>query len=329
MWLRVIALLFGSLFLMSVDLPPQGPVPIEKPEEKAPAKSAAEPETKAEKFDKAEKPATEVPIPVEKPQVKPDDDAPAKADEKKTGDKKPDVSAPEKAKDAEGAKPDAAKQAEGPKPPTSETAAPTDDTTKTEEPEGPKLTIMPEDPEALKQCLADLTAIGSVFQTGERIDDGDGCGIDKPVVVKEILPGIKLNPTATIRCETALQLARWTKEMVLPAASKALTDSHITTINEGSIYACRLRNSATTGKISEHARGNGVDVASFSLSNGKTIPIKPRDKDSTLEGAFQRAVTAVACLYFTTVLAPGSDAAHEDHLHLDVIDRKGGYRYCW
>jgi hypothetical protein len=329
MWLRVIALLFGTFFLMSVDLPPQGPLPIEKPDEKAPAKSAAEPEAKSEKSGKQEKPATEVPIPVEKPQVKTDGKAPEKADEKKTDDKKTDLPASETAKEQQGSTPDAATEVQGPKLPAPDAAAPANDASKTEEPEGPKLTVMPEDPEALKQCLADLTAIGSVFQTGERIDDGDGCGIDKPVVVKEIVPGVKLNPTATVRCETALQLARWTKEMVLPAAAKALTDSHITAINEGSIYACRLRNSATTGKISEHARGNGVDVASFSLSDGKTIPIKPRDKDSTLEGAFQRAVTAVACLYFTTVLAPGSDAAHEDHLHLDVIERKGGYRYCW
>ena len=329
MWLRVIALLFGTFFLMSVDLPPQGPLPIEKPDEKVPAPSAVEPAAKSQKSEKPENPAPEVPIPVEKPPVKSDDKPPETIEEKKSDDKKTDVPATEKAKEPENSNADPSNGAESPKRPAPDATSPAGDSIKTEEEEGPKLTVMPEDPEALKQCLADLTAIGSTFQTGERIDDGDGCGIDKPVVVKEILPGIKLNPTATVRCETALQLARWTKEMVLPAAAKALPDSHITAINEGSIYACRLRNSASTGKISEHARGNGVDVASFSLSDGKTIPIKPRDKDSTLEGAFQRAVTAVACLYFTTVLAPGSDAAHEDHLHLDVIERKGGYRYCW
>ena len=84
----------------------------------------------------------------------------------------------------------------------------------------------------------------------------------------------------------------------------------------------------STGKISEHAHGNAVDIASFKLADGKTIDIQPRDEDGTLTGAFQRAVTASACLYFTTVLDPGSDEAHEMHLHLDVIERENGYRYC-
>uniref|UniRef100_UPI002617FC8A extensin family protein n=1 Tax=uncultured Rhizobium sp. TaxID=155567 RepID=UPI002617FC8A len=42
----------------------------------------------------------------------------------------------------------------------------------------------------------------------------------------------------------------------------------------------------------------------------------------------QRSLNAMACLYFTTVLSPGSDAAHQDHLHLDVIKRNSGFRYC-
>ena len=64
------------------------------------------------------------------------------------------------------------------------------------------------------------------------------------------------------------------------------------------------------------------------LDNGQKMEMKPRVEDSTLEGAFQRTATAGACLHFTTVLSPGSDAAHETHLHLDVLERKGGYRYC-
>ena len=53
-----------------------------------------------------------------------------------------------------------------------------------------------------------------------------------------------------------------------------------------------------------------------------------RQDDGTAEAAFQRALNALACLYFTTVLSPGSDAAHQDHLHLDVIKRRSGFRYC-
>ncbi|WP_349017662.1 extensin family protein [Rhizobium sp. 32-5/1] len=167
------------------------------------------------------------------------------------------------------------------------------------------------------------------FARSQRIDDGKGCGIEKPVIVDAVLPGIKLAPEGTMRCETAIELARWTKESVLPAAKIAFeAEGALTVINQASSYVCRLRNNASTGKISEHARGNAIDIASFTFKNGKTIPIEPRDEDGTLSGAFQRAVTASGCLYFATVLDPGSDEAHEDHLHFDVLERKNGYRYC-
>lgn len=196
------------------------------------------------------------------------------------------------------------------------------------EPE-PVLTIKPEDEKEHAACLADLKAIGAVFKEEPRIDDGKGCGIDKPLTLSTVLPGITLKPEGKMRCETALELARWTKDAVLPAAKVALeSEGDLTTINQASSYICRLRNNATTGKISEHARGNAIDIASFTFKSGKSIEIQPRDEDSTLAGAFQRAVTATGCLYFETVLDPGSDEAHEHHLHFDVIERKGGYRYC-
>ncbi|WVT72252.1 extensin family protein [Sinorhizobium chiapasense] len=179
------------------------------------------------------------------------------------------------------------------------------------------------------KCLTDLRAVGATFVEAKRIDDGKGCGIDKPLEVTSILPDVKLAPKGLMRCETALALARWTKETAQPAAEVAFAKNiKIKALNQASTYVCRLRNNATTGKISEHAHGNAVDIASFSLSDGTTIAIQPRDEDGTMEGAFQRAVTASACLYFKTVLDPGSDVAHESHLHLDVIDRRNGYRYC-
>lgn len=186
-----------------------------------------------------------------------------------------------------------------------------------------------ENPADYAKCLSELKALGTVFIEAKRIDDGKGCGIDKPLDVESVLPDVKLAPKGLMRCEAALALARWTKEAVLPAADVALAKgATVKTLNQASTYVCRLRNNGATGKISEHAHGNAVDIASFSLSDGKTIEIQPRDEDGTMTGAFQRAITASACLYFKTVLDPGSDAAHETHLHLDVIERRNEYRYC-
>ncbi|WSG73397.1 extensin family protein [Rhizobium beringeri] len=191
------------------------------------------------------------------------------------------------------------------------------------------LTIEPESDAEHAECTAALQALGAVFKDTPRIDDGNGCGIDKPIIISEALPGIKLKPEATIRCPAALALARWMKESVIPAASTALPEQgRITTVNQASAYICRLRNSAETGKISEHARGNAIDIASFHFEKGEDVAVRSRREDPTLTGAFQRTVSAAGCLYFTTVLDPESDAAHETHFHLDVIERKGSYRYC-
>ncbi|CAN7354458.1 extensin family protein [Rhizobium rhizogenes] len=218
----------------------------------------------------------------------------------------------------------------GPPVPIEKPAAPEPQSTTGEMqgPPRPPLAIAGEPDDEHKACLAQLTAIGATFKDVPRIDDGNGCGIDKPIAVTEPLPGIRLKPEGTMRCETALALAHWMKESVIPSAMALKDNGRIVTVNQASTYICRLRNNAATGKISEHARGNAVDIAGFTFENGKTIGIEPRREDPTLTGAFQRTASASACLYFSTVLDPDSDAAHETHFHLDVLKRKGEFRYC-
>ena len=41
----------------------------------------------------------------------------------------------------------------------------------------------------------------------------------------------------------------------------------------------------------------------------------------------REALRDAACHRFTTVLGPG-DPYHDGHIHLDVIQRRGGYRIC-
>jgi hypothetical protein len=219
--------------------------------------------------------------------------------------------------------------AEVPVVPTEKPATPQEEQT-TDEMQGPprpQLTVATEPDEEHQTCLKELTGMGAAFKEIARIDDGNGCGIDKPIALSSPLPGIELKPEGKMRCEAALALAQWMKQSVIPSAD-ALDNGKIVTINQASTYVCRLRNNASSGKISEHARGNAIDIASFTFENGKTIAIEPRREDPTLTGAFQRAASASACLYFTTVLDPESDAAHETHFHLDVIERNGGFRYC-
>lgn len=301
------AVLLAALALLpGARLPRTGPMPQVKPEAAIAAPPAAQPEKKPES---ASEPQS-APLPEQKPET------PPPASDVPTPQTKPGETSPAPTAEKFGP-PSPSQEGQAPKPPAEQTL------------EEQHLTIEPESDADHAECTRELQSLGVVFRETPRIDDGNGCGIDKPIIVSEALPGIKLKPEATLRCPTALALAQWMKGSVIPSASVALPESGgITTINQASAYICRLRNSAETGKISEHARGNAIDIASFSFEKGKDVAIRSRREDSTLTGAFQRTVSAAGCLYFRTVLDPESDAAHETHFHLDVIKRKGDYRYC-
>lgn len=178
-------------------------------------------------------------------------------------------------------------------------------------------------------CLAELDALGTVYETAEPILETDpDCGILRPLAVSEIVPGVALRPDARMRCETARALAVWVDRFVQPAAQLMAERGAVTGVDHGSTYICRRRNNQATGILSEHAFGNAIDVMGFRFADGSVIAVEPREREGTYAEAFQDGVRSAACLTFTTVLGPGSDAAHDDHLHLDVKARRGGFRLC-
>jgi hypothetical protein len=228
------------IMLTGAGLPETGPKPEVKPGDKqveqqadAPANVdvAPKPQPKPEtKPDVAEPDAASPDVP--KPDTKPGENT-------SDGDK-PTPSSDTTIKDAAAPK----REVQGPNLPDKQTL------------EAQHLTIEPESDADHSECVKELQSLGVVFTDLGRIDDGNGCGIDKPIKVTEALPGIKLKPDGVFRCPVALALARWMKGTVIPAAAIAAADQgRITTINQASSYICRLRNSAETGKISEHARG--------------------------------------------------------------------------
>jgi hypothetical protein len=192
----------------------------------------------------------------------------------------------------------------------------------------PSINAPKADEAALAHCEAELRKLGAVFERQEPLRGENGCGIEAPYRLDEIIRDVALSPSSQMRCETALALAQWTDTVVVPAAAALPEKVTLTRINHGSTYVCRRRNNSATGKMSEHAIGNAVDVMSFEFKGHDPIPVSPRAGDGTVEEAFQRAVRGGACLHFTTVLGPGTNASHADHLHLDIITRRGGYRLC-
>ena len=80
--------------------------------------------------------------------------------------------------------------------------------------------------------------------------------------------------------------------------------------------------------ISEHAFGNAIDVAAFTLADGRRITVEEGWHGTPEEQGFLHDVHLAACDNFTTVLAPGYNAAHYNHIHVDLMRRSSGDRPC-
>jgi len=173
-------------------------------------------------------------------------------------------------------------------------------------------------------CLERLTTLGVRFEPVPAITDGQ-CGARAPLRVLALPDGLQISP-ATLVCAAAEALARWTREVVAVEAARHL-EAQPTRIAIGTSYECRNQNHRANGKLSEHAFANAVDISGFEFKGRKAVQIGDHPAE-TPEALFQNAVRTQACAYFTTVLGPGSDAAHATHLHLDVRGRGRGFRLC-
>jgi hypothetical protein len=136
-----------------------------------------------------------------------------------------------------------------------------------------------------------------------------------------------LTPAATLACPLVSALDRWVSEGVQPAALRWF-GSPVTEIKQISAYSCRSMVGAGSSHISEHAFGNALDVAGFVLADGRKITVKDGWRGAPEEQGFLHDVHTAACETFSTVLAPGYNAAHYDHIHVDLMRRASGRHPC-
>jgi hypothetical protein len=177
----------------------------------------------------------------------------------------------------------------------------------------------PADPE----CPGRLGRLGVAFD--ESADVGEnGCSVRQAVLVSRLPDGLEVSPPSLMTCPLAEGLARWTLDVLSVEADRHF-GSAPTKLLIGTSYQCRNQRSGT--RLSEHAFGNAVDVMGFAFATRPSITVGAQP-DGSPEAAFQDAVRKGACASFTTVLGPGADADHGDHLHLDRRDRNRGFRIC-
>ncbi|MEM7500139.1 MAG: extensin family protein [Pseudomonadota bacterium] len=191
----------------------------------------------------------------------------------------------------------------------------------------------PEDPrpaetaEDFAACLAALDARRVAVERLQPIE-GDGfCGAERPVMLEKVGP-VTLEPPLRARCAVALATARWIDDVAEPLALLYL-NAPLRKVAISADYQCRKRRGGSgTDRYSEHAFANAVDVHALVLEGNRRVTVSPRDGEATPERAYQAGIRGGACAYFTTVLGPTTNEAHDDHLHFDLAQRPNGFRLC-
>ncbi len=167
---------------------------------------------------------------------------------------------------------------------------------------------------------------GDVDIQGDVVGDVPGriqaCGIEDAVRVRAV-SGVALNPPALMNCKTAKALKTWTDNGLKPAFRQR---GPVVEMRVAAHYVCRTRNNQRGARISEHGKGNAIDLSAFRMKDGEVITVLNGWGQGTTLRPLRRAYNR-ACGPFGTTLGPESDRFHRDHFHFDTANHRGG-PYC-
>lgn len=239
-----------------------------------------------------------------------------------------------------------AEEQPGPQPRARETAAArSDETSDPPKPSPPPSWSLSQIEAAKGACARLLKGLSLTYEPLEPVGTAGGCGIAAPVKVTTVGKAhpVRIKPAATLNCKLTAALVKWVDGHLQPVARREFKEP-VKRIQNVSSYVCRRRNNSPNGKLSEHALGNALDIAAFTLKSGKTVTVKagwrrqehtsvvddiaasiisPATPDSKFLGAAHKS----ACKVFSTILGPDANAAHHDHFHFD-LGRGGRYIMC-
>jgi hypothetical protein len=188
--------------------------------------------------------------------------------------------------------------------------------------------VMPNlsEPSPLSACRLRLTSDIASAPSLPPITGPGEC--EAPDVVRleaVVLPDqsrVAVTPPAILRCTMAEAIVGWVREEAAPRALDL--GSSLKAVENLTSFDCRGRNGIAGTKLSEHGKANALDIHSLRLANGKVVELT----DPHVPKDFREGLRKSACARFTTVLGPGADGFHEDHIHVDLLERRGGFRIC-
>ena len=183
-----------------------------------------------------------------------------------------------------------------------------------------------EEPPPPSACRLRLTAELAVAPSLPPLVGPGECGVDDVVRLEAVVlrdkSRVALTPPAIVRCTFAEAIVQWVREDVAPAVRPL--GAPLRSLDNYAAYDCRGRNRIVGAKLSEHGKANAIDVRSVKLANGTLVGLTDPNVGKDLRLGLRKST----CARFTTVLGPGSDGYHEDHVHVDLAERTGGHRMC-
>jgi hypothetical protein len=182
---------------------------------------------------------------------------------------------------------------------------------------------VPPPPSACRLALTEEVAIAPSIPD---IHGVGGCGGEDLVRLEAVVLAdkrlVSVKPAAILRCTMATAIADWIRTDIAPLALGL--GSVISGLDNFDSFECRGRNRVVGAQLSEHGRANALDLRAFKLASGQSISLTDRGVSREL----RESVLHSACARFSTVLGPGSDWYHEDHIHLDLMERHNNYKIC-
>ena len=172
-----------------------------------------------------------------------------------------------------------------------------------------------------KQCAVDLKQAGVRFTPLANEDHGGGCSSIDSVKLLDI--GTPTTGLGAMTCPLARNFAAWAQYAVKPAARKFF-GTEVVKIETFGTYSCRNIYGGRSGRLSQHASSNAIDISGFVLADGRRIMLDGGWKGDRASQDFLRALHTSACRRFGTVLGPDYNAAHYNHFHMDM----SGNGYC-
>jgi hypothetical protein len=172
-----------------------------------------------------------------------------------------------------------------------------------------------------RQCIADLGKAGARFTPLANQEFGGGCSAMDAVKLLDI--GTPVTNLGPMTCPLARNFAAWVEYAVRPAARKHL-GSEVVKVETFGTYSCRNIYGGRSGRLSQHATANAVDVSGFVLQDGRRVTLLEGWQGADDQREFLRTLHASACKRFGTTLGPDYNAAHHNHFHFDM----GGQGYC-